>query len=229
LSEVIRGVEALRNDVKAYVLNVLMRHPISLRTIVPGVLSRSTYGALIRRSWFKRALGVGPAPVLVLGTERNIPVVVGPPPRSNLYPVVDALSRDVSLDFRRDWIGVALPRGAARRTLDRASHRVASKVFTKNTSPFFLQKVYRSRRLWTFTWPKRVWDHFLSFHEAGRDVFLSDADRLSEWVDDHPFLSVSQTWRFGDRTLLGLSSHTYRNSPCPPSLSPCGPANMGYS
>lgn len=228
LGETLRGIESFRPAVKAWILNVVARREIALRKIELSSLSRHTFGLLIRRSWFRRALGVGPAPLLEKGEKRTVPMVIGPPPRSCLYPLVDRMSRDVALDFRKTWVGRS-PRRVAETFVDRSSWKTLDRSFLPSHSPYFLRKIHRGPKKWTFCWPRPVWEHFVRWNEEGFNVFLSSVDQLSEWVDDHPFLQTSVCVRFGVPTLLGRTPNGFNRVSPPTHLLPCGPANMGFN
>ncbi|QKI79929.1 RNA-dependent RNA polymerase [Erysiphe necator associated ourmia-like virus 99] len=221
LTEILRGVSTFRGDVKSFVVNSLMRFEISVRQIDLSALSRRDYQILSKKSWFRRAITDGPAPLIKKGVERKVEMIVGPPPREPFYSVVDALSRDVSRDLVDRWLGVRVK--PASQSIDFKSYRERA---TPSYQPPSFRVLRRGPRKWSFVWPRPVYEHFLQY---GESVFLPEEDRTATWVDDHPFLHVTMDLVRGRFVRGAKNFRTYYGPPS--SLSPCSPAhvNMGYA
>nr|UYL94445.1 MAG: putative RNA-dependent RNA polymerase [Sanya botourmia-like virus 3] len=202
VSEVYQGIKTFSRDVQAYVWNVLMRHEISLREINLSQIPNRTRRFLFRQSWFRRALQIGPAKVLERGTKRSPDVVLGNPPKPDLYDMVSwendsALRRHVNA-----WTGVSFGEysvyppqphpvtGVPVQQKDWRPYerRIDRKEFYERTKgiptdpPRWILKV---RTRFQFLWPRSVYERFLS-----RGWLISDDECESEWIEDHPLLTV---------------------------------------
>jgi len=62
LSAVLRGIRSFRMDVQLWVVNVVMRYEIACKGINPTVIPQKWRDILLRRSWFRTAVSVGPCP-----------------------------------------------------------------------------------------------------------------------------------------------------------------------
>ncbi|QKI79902.1 RNA-dependent RNA polymerase [Erysiphe necator associated ourmia-like virus 72] len=221
LTEILRGVSTFRGDVKSFVVNSLMRFEISVRQIDLSALTRRDYQILSKKSWFRRAITDGPAPLIKKGVERKVEMIVGPPPKEAFYTVVDALSKDVSRDLVDQWLGVRVK--PASQSIDFKSYRERS---TPSYQPPSFRVLKRGPRKWSFVWPRPVYEHFLQY---GERVFLPEKDRTATWIDDHPFLHVTMDLVRGRFVRGARNFRTYYGPPL--SLSPCSLShvNMGFA
>jgi len=223
LSEVLRGLSTFRGEVKSLVVNCMMRFEISARQIDLSTLSKRDYQLLCKKSWFRRALTDGPAPLVKKGVNRSVKMVVGPPPKASLYPVFDAMAKDVARDTVEEWLGK--PVKPERVTIDRHSFRERSSLTPSYQPPSF-RVLRRGPKLWSFVWPKPVYDHFKLY---GERVFVSENARRSQWIDDHPCLHVTMELV---RSRFVRGARNFRTYFGPPSsLSPCSlpGVNLGYA
>nr|UYL94446.1 MAG: putative RNA-dependent RNA polymerase [Sanya botourmia-like virus 6] len=107
LREVIEGIRYFSRNTQAWILNVAMRHEISLREICVVDVPERTRRFLFKKSWFRRALSLGPAKILEEGTKRTPDVTLGNPPLPGLLDLV-SYEHDVSLRKHVDaWTGVS--------------------------------------------------------------------------------------------------------------------------
>jgi hypothetical protein len=187
LTETLEGIKTFSARTRAYVLNVLMRHEISLREISFGNVSKKDLSFLLRKSWFRRALWLGPAPVVKSGSKRSVEVVVANPPVARLYRFVERCSAVLQKECVELWNGFEFPRdsghGPTTFTIDRRSHRALDiQSGPTPTFPFLYEK---SVLKWQFVWPAELYSWF-----SGRfpQYLLSDRACYKEWMDDHPFL-----------------------------------------
>lgn len=183
LAEVLEGIKTFKTSVQDWVLNVAMRHEISLRKISLASLSKRMLGKLLRRSWFRRALALGPAPIESTGVERTVDVVVGRPPASRFYRLVSEMSNDVQRDCVSHWEGKKVHPFESR--LNKVAHRAATCSVKTPPFPFLYAK---GRTMWRFVWPRPVLRFFERFCP---EAILSENDCQSEWIDDHPFLTTA--------------------------------------
>jgi hypothetical protein len=223
LTEVLSGLSTCRGEVKSLVVNCLMRHEIAVRQIDLSTLSKRDYRLLSKKSWFRRALTDGPAPTIKKGVSRSVEMVVGPPPKAFLYPVFDTMAKDVAGDVVSQWRGVEVK--PFKETIDYAAYRERSAQTPSYQPPSFRQ-LQRGPKLWSFVWPRPVYDHFKSF---GDRVFVTENARRSQWIDDHPCLHVTMELV---RSRFVRGSRNFRSYFGPPaSLSPCSlpQVNCGYA
>jgi len=223
LTEVLDGISTFRGEVKSLVVNCLMRFEIAARQIDLSTLSKREYQILSKKSWFRRALTDGPAPTIKKGVKRSVEMVVGPPPKASLYSIFDIMSKDVAGDVVSRWTGV--PVKPEKVSIDYASYRERSSQTPSYQPPSFRQ-LQRGPRLWSFVWPKPVFEHFSSF---GDRVFVTENTRRSLWIDDHPCLHVSMEL-VRSRFVRGARNfRTYFGPPA--SLSPLSlpQVNLGFA
>lgn len=182
LREVYMGIRSLKKSTQAWVFNVAMRHEISLREINVSDLPRRTVSYLLTKSWFRRALEIGPAPIICSGVERKVPVVVANPPRSEVYRFVTDTANRLQAENVAFWLGKKVC--PARRIIDRrAFYLRTSSIPTKN-SPWYKEK---GAPKWQFVWPQELYS-FMSLKFP--HLLLSDEECHDEWIDDHPFLKT---------------------------------------
>jgi len=223
LTEVLSGLSTFRGETKSLVVNCLMRYEIAARQIDLSTLSKRDYQLLSKKSWFRRALTDGPAPTIKRGVKRSVEMVVGPPPKASLYSIFDRMSKDVAGDLVTEWTGV--PVKPFRESIDYVSYRERSSQTPSYQPPSFRQ-LQRGPRLWSFVWPKPVYEHFKIY---GDRVFVSENARRSAWIDDHPCLHVTMELV---RSRYVRGARNFRSYFGPPaSLSPCSlpQVNCGYA
>jgi len=223
LTEVLDGLRTFRGEVVSLVVNCLMRFEISARQIDLSTLSRREYQILSKKSWFRRALTDGAAPTIKKGVRRSVEMVIGPPPKASLYGVFDTMAKDVAGDMVSRWTGV--PVKPERVSIDYASFRERSSQAPSYQPPSF-RVLQRGPKLWSFVWPRPVYDHFMMYEDR---AFVTNKARRSLWIDDHPCLQVSVDLI---RTRFVRGSRNFRTYFGPPaSLSPCSlpQVNCGYA
>jgi hypothetical protein len=183
LTEVLEGIKTFKKSTRAWILNVAMRHEISLREISVSNIPSQTLRYLLSRSWFRRALQLGPAPVRTRGQARTVEMVVKNPPRSFFYPLIEQLSAKLQKECVEKWEGKKVQ--PLELTVDRRLFWLETKnVPTKNPSHLLIKGPLR----WQFVWPKELY-HFVSEHFP--QVLLTDLDCQSLWLDDHHFLTTT--------------------------------------
>lgn len=220
LREVWQGIQGLKLEVQAWVLNVAMRHEIAIRTMDLSEIPRKTILYLLTKSWFRRARQLGPLPVEKVGTRRVPSVTLANPPRPEFYDWVSAESDAQKKRFVEAWTGVGL-------------HGTGRDPFTgeKTGRPeesFIVRQAFRQTEgirtepekwwwdvgspSWKFLWPTPMLRHWEKFHP---ERILSDEESREEWIDDHPFLQ-----RKVELVKVGPTSHHYtkKNFFSPPSL-----------
>jgi len=223
LAEVLDGLSTFRGEVKSLVVNCMMRFEIAARQIDLSTLSRREYQILSKKSWFRRALTDGPAPVIRKGVRRSVEMVVGAPPKASLYPIFDVMAKDVAGDMVSRWTGQ--PVKPEKVSIDYASYRERSSQTPSYQPPSF-RVLQRGPKKWSFVWPKPVYDHFLLYEDR---AFVSENARRSLWIDDHPCLHVTMELV---RSRFVRGSRNFRSYFGPPaSLSPCSlpQVNCGYA
>lgn len=178
LSGIVEGIRTLRPDVQEWIVNSVMRYEISLREISLSSLPRSWFRSLIRRRWFRDALGRGPISTRKEGVDRAVPIVMGPPPRPALYGVVSRLASRLTRAHVDRFRGIRVK--PYKVSLDRRDVTLCSLP----RSPWRLSVT----RFWRFGWPERLWNVVSRRHQ---DWLLSPGECRADWVEDHPFLSVS--------------------------------------
>ncbi|QGY72589.1 RNA dependent RNA polymerase [Plasmopara viticola lesion associated ourmia-like virus 59] len=189
LWEVYSGIKSLKFEVQALIWNVYMRHEISLRPLETDCLPGRTLQYLLKKSWFRRAIQIGPAPIKRGGVSRTIPMTVQNPPLPEFYPVFDDAARRLKKGFVEFWTGKVLGESAElnypeERRLDRrAFHKENSKTPTRKTK----WTLKRGERRWQFVWPKHIWDIAV---EKYPECIMTDDECLSPWHDDHPCLTT---------------------------------------
>jgi len=196
LKDVCDSIKGLRRDVQAWILNVAMRHEISLRSLCVTDLPKRTVQFLLKKSWFRRAIFLGPAPTKEMGVKRTPDIVVANPPYEELYEFVTQWGRLEKKKFVEAWEGVPLHGGAPHPTLPGmvikgGPHQVLldSKNFIENnkgvpTPP--QKKTLGVEVFWQFVWPSEAYQ-FIS--ERYPEWILTDEDCLNtSELTDHPFL-----------------------------------------
>nr|UJQ92016.1 MAG: putative RNA-dependent RNA polymerase [Botoulivirus sp.] len=178
LASVIDGVSGLRRCVQLWVVNSLMRTECALRGVHPTTYPREWTNYLLKRKWFRGAIGITPETVET-GVKREVEVVLGPPPKPSFYDWVTARSREVERDNVRRWLGVRVEPSSTRVKIDESSR---SKPVSRETP--FRWSVGRAE--WAFVWPRVVWE----VAKALPGCIASPRECRAEWYDDHPFLTV---------------------------------------
>jgi len=223
LTEVLEGLRTFRGEVVSLVVNCLMRFEISARQIDLSTLSRREYSILSKKSWFRRALTDGAAPVVKKGVRRSVEMVIGPPPKASLYGVFDTMAKDVAGDMVSRWTGV--PVKPEKVSIDYAAFRERPSQTPSYQPPSF-RVLRRGPKLWSFVWPRPVYEHFMMYEDR---AFVTNKARRSLWIDDHPCLQVSVDLV---RTRFVRGSRNFRTYFGPPALlSPCSlpQVNCGYA
>jgi len=223
LSEVLEGIRTFRGEVKSLVVNCMMRFEISARQIDLSTLSKRDFQILSKKSWFRRALTDGAAPTIKKGVRRSVEMVIGPPPKASLYGVFDVMAKDVAGDMVSRWTGV--PVKPEKVSIDYSAYRERSSQAPSYQPPSF-RVLQRGPKLWSFVWPKPVYEHFVMYEDR---AFVTQEARRSLWIDDHPCLQVSVDLV---RTRFVRGSRNFRTYFGPPaSLSPCSlpQVNCGYA
>nr|UTQ48832.1 RNA-dependent RNA polymerase [Monilinia fructicola botourmiavirus 2] len=128
LSGVLNGIKSFRPEVQLRIVNVIMRYEISVKGIdansIPIISGhhKGWLSVLYKRRWFRRALEVGPVPMIEQKTtffdkktkkniklekaeKRIVEVVQGPLPREKFYETIEAITRDMSDANQRYWKG----------------------------------------------------------------------------------------------------------------------------
>nr|UJQ92026.1 MAG: putative RNA-dependent RNA polymerase [Botoulivirus sp.] len=177
LCDIVEGIKHLQVSTQQWVVNCLMRHEISLRTISVGSLPKHWFRSLLKRRWFRDALRRDPTPTIEYGDDRSLPVKLGPLPIPRLHPTITALAGRLASEHTERWTGV------------RAEPFVRRLVRGKR-QPVLPRSPYLSvlRKSWAFLWPTEL----LSFFERNfaHWAFLPPAYSRSKWADDHQFLTV---------------------------------------
>jgi len=220
---VLEGIRTFRGEVKSLVVNCMMRHEIAARQIDLTNLSKREYQLFCKKSWFRRALTDGPAPTIRKGVRRSVEMVIGPPPRPELYSVFDTMAKDIAGDMVSEWTGK--PVKPERVSIDYAAYRERSSQAPSYQPPSF-RVLLRGPKKWSFVWPKPVYDYFMRYEDR---VFVSENARRSLWIDDHPCLHVTMELV---RSRFVRGSRNFRSYFGPPaSLSPCSlpQVNCGYA
>lgn len=178
LRSVIVGMRGFRCDsVKKAI--TMMRHEISLRGVLEDLGSLGPYWRdwLAKKRWFRAAAMLGGAQVIQRGEAREVPSVVGPPPRKRFYDFVTRVAAQLQRDNTEKWMGIRLR--PAERKLDRCGYKQAmSKISPQELSRRFSWGGVK----WAFVWPKPLFDVAKRFRIFG--------DVRRKWYDDHPFLHV---------------------------------------
>nr|UJQ92028.1 MAG: putative RNA-dependent RNA polymerase [Botoulivirus sp.] len=178
LANVLESVRGLRREVQIWVVNCLMRAECSMRGVHPETYPREWTNYLLKRKWFRGAMGYR-CETVETGVKREVPVVIGPPPNERYYDWVTSRSRELECDNVRRWLGVRVEPFNSRFLLD---HKSRSKPVSRDSA--FRWKVGRAE--WAFVWPRAVW-------EIAKDLpgcVLSPSERRTTWLADHPFLTV---------------------------------------
>lgn len=180
LPSVISGISSFSWRVQQWIVKVLMRYEITLRGVRAGLSSLGPRwrSELVRLRWFRAACLNDAPPVRERGVDRDLPVVVGPPPDPRIYSFISRCSSELSRERVCLWRGVrVVPRLLE---IDRQNLRSFKRRFQ---SPRLSSLFKWGGWSWTFVYPREVFE-FLS------DNFPNTlkADR-SKWRDDHPFLS----------------------------------------
>jgi len=210
LREVWQGIQGLKREVQAWVLNVAMRHEIALRTMDLSEIPRKTILFLLTKSWFRRARQIGPAPVETVGTRRVPTVTLANPPRPEFYDWVTAESNAQKKKFVQAWTGVGL-HGTGRdpftgeKTAQPEESYILRRAFSEKTKgiPTLPEKWLWDvgSPSWQFLWPTSMLKHWQTFYP---DRILTDEESRVEWIDDHPFLQ-----RKVELVKVGPSPHHY--------------------
>nr|WAK77794.1 MAG: hypothetical protein [Botourmiaviridae sp.] len=183
ISQILDGISSFKDSVKEYTLNVLMRRDVSLRVINLSALPLRWLKRLIKRSWFRNALTRGPAPLKERGTRREVEMVIDRPPRPRFYDLFDRMGEDLRSEYIERWKGVEVrpheewfSRTGIRRWWDQTPEPLMPR-FRLNLGP----------KVWRFVWPKDLRD-FLIDKGYFDIVTVSEAECLSDWIDDHKSL-----------------------------------------
>nr|UYL95437.1 MAG: RNA-dependent RNA polymerase [Lianyungang Botou tick virus 3] len=241
LREIWSSVSSFRPSVIAWILNVGMRHEISLREICITDIPKRTLRFLFKKSWFRRALQLGPANVLSRGVRRSPPVVVANPPPSRLYAMVSYLDDLSKREVVNSWSGVrfGLEGGYDRGdygdyskfpTWGRNHPSTGERIPARDWRPYeerIDRKDYYARTKgiptepppwklvartrWQFIWSKPVYDRF-----ERNGWLLTDNECENDWLEDHPLLKIST---FFDRDRPTRWHPANRGLFAPPSLS----------
>ncbi|QGY72587.1 RNA dependent RNA polymerase [Plasmopara viticola lesion associated ourmia-like virus 57] len=187
LAEVLRGIRSFKRSTRAWILNVAMRHEISLREIQVSNIPRKTLDFLLQKSWFRRALQLGPAPTKTTGVERKVEMIVANPPREEIYEFVTRKSRQLQRECVDRWLGVVLCPGPGvfKRTIDRRAFYKRTE-HQKTIPPAY--HLHKSERRWQFVWPLEL---FRWLEDRAPHLILDDEACKSDWITDHPFLQSS--------------------------------------
>jgi len=198
LSQVVKGCEGLRRDVKLFAINSLLRSEIEIRPISAGNISKDLWRILVKRKWFRNALDMGPLPIVsrhgrrvstgvfddptaVHYADRSVPTTVGPIPKPRFYSFVDKLLRETTEAHVRRWRGQCVWPDKKRfdRSVRRDQYRAKKLLPRKWLS---LEKRY-----WVFSWPTEILK-FLEDKCFDRHVLLGKS--RDTWVEDHVLLST---------------------------------------
>jgi len=181
LSEVVKGVATLRRDVVWHVLNVVMRHEISLREISVSTLPKWIWNGLIKKRWFRTAISSSPCEVKSTGVDRSYPTVVGPVPNPAIWGLLDSLEEKIIRpSFVRKWRGVKVP--PLEKSIIRKSRRAQLALLGGCDTAWHYT---RSSPEWAWLWPKELLSFVRSEHPE--ELMLSCKD---EWLDEHPRLTT---------------------------------------
>lgn len=179
LRSVIVGMRGFRNESVKKALT-MMRHEISLRGVLEDLGSLGPYwrGWLAKKRWFRAAAMLGGAQVIQRGEDREVPNVVGLPPRSRFYDFVSRAAARLQRDNTEKWMGVRVV--PVSRKLDRCGYKQAM----SRIDPTLLKRRFEWGGVkWAFVWPKPLYDVVKRF-----DIFRPSS---AEWCDDHPFLKTT--------------------------------------
>jgi hypothetical protein len=202
LPSVLDGILGLRKEVQMWIVNVLMRYEISIRSVNPTVLSHRWWSILIRRKWFRSCLSRDPPDVKEYGEKRSLETVVAEPVRPRFYDFVSRASRQLQDDL------IGRVKGVKTLPYVRFLDRRTAKLPVPFTSPY---KLFR-RRQWRFVWPKDLY-FFLKEHYPM--VFLPSKLCYSlRWLEDHPFLTTRLQLFSSQRTVGKVTEYrsTYHRS-----------------
>jgi len=182
LREVWMGIRCLSAPTRAWVFNVAMRQEIAIRDICVSDVPQRVLDGLLRKSWFRRALEVGPAPLISDGVKRTVPVVLSNPPVSRAYRFVTEASNRIQQECVAFWQG---------RKVVPFSEKINKPAYYQMLRdvpnlPTLWHKA-RSEPVWKFLWPREL---LCFFERSFPHLLLSDEECLAEWIDDHPFLKV---------------------------------------
>jgi len=219
LRDVCNSIKGLRRDVQAWILNVAMRHEISLRPLCVADLPKRTTQYLLRKSWFRRAIFLGPAPTKEMGVKRTPDVVVANPPLPEAYDMIAQWGRMEKRKFVDAWEGVPLHKGAPHPLIKDAFicggpyQCIVDKAdFLRETKgvPTPIQKKNLGvETYWQFLWPAEAYQYFSSRYP---EVILSNEDCTSTWMCDHPllqrktrFVELGDTPRFAEKKRILFS------------------------
>lgn len=183
LRDVLAGISTFRHSVQEWIVNDLMRYEICRRKICVSEIPGRWLRSLFRRRWFREACIKEPPSIIEFGTDRSVPVVLGPPPKPEYYEWVELATAKFNERYRDGWRGVSCHPFSVR--LD----RVQPIPNSLPRPPSFLGVRYS----WRWLWPRGL----LSFVEHRASWMLGDSDK--EWLDDHPLLH-----RFAVVTGVGL-------------------------
>lgn len=178
LRSVIVGMRGFRLNNVVRVVNML-RHEISLRGVSEDLGSLGPYwrGRLVKMRWFRAAAMLGGAQVIQRGEAREVPCIVGPPPRARFLDFVTRVAAQLQRDNTKEWTGIKV--SPVVRKLDRKSYKQA----LENIDPALLSRRFSWGGVkWAFVWPKPLYDVVKRFN-----IFSSGHE---EWYQDHPFLTT---------------------------------------
>jgi hypothetical protein len=181
LTEVIRGTEGLNMSTRLWVVNVLMRHEISLREIDVSEIPTSWLKYLLKKRWFRTLLGRGPPVTKECGEKRAVDACVGLPPFPEAYPVIRKIAAAMERTSVNFWRGRKVAPFESRLVrLGRRGQRPYEPTIWK----------YRVEFSWTFVWPRELYELVESTYPSllmrGDDVL-----RAME-IEDSPFICLSQ-------------------------------------
>jgi hypothetical protein len=181
LKSIVDGIRTFRFSVQLKIVNVMLRHEISLRGPLEefACLGRRWREELVRRSWFRKACLVGQAPVLETGVRRHVETAVGPLPHPRIYKFIlekSAVLQRESVDL---WLGKRVK--PLRQRIDRSHY----KLQMRGTFPA-LRNIYKYvGQRWAFVWPKEL----LVFMQDRFPQYLRSW-HFAKWVDDSPLLTT---------------------------------------
>jgi len=238
LTSVLDGIRSFRPEVQQRIVHVVMRYEISVKGIqcnsIPayiGVNREPWLKNLLRKKWFRRALEVGPVPIIDQKTtrynkkekkfeklstaeKRIVPVRQGPLPRERDYELVEELTAQLSEMNQEFWKG-------------RRVRPFEYKISRKHCYDRYNKKIELREGTWRFErgkhvwlWPAELlefWEFNCSFrppHRPGSTLISRECRRESSEPLYHPFISWKQDMVFKP-TPLDPSSFSI-----PPSLIP---------
>lgn len=215
LTSILTGIRDLKTSLQRWIVHVVMRHEICLRGFALSNIPSGWVRNLVKKKWFRKCAIDGPATtiapidgarlelkfsftlekgktseqdVVLPVRDRSFPTVVGVPPRSEYYQIVDELCAIATREHTEYWTGKHVRPLELR--LDRAAFARRSKdnLLRSLPTPKLLGIVTR----WSFIWPKYV-------YECIRDNFprmlIEDQELFSSSLVYHPQLSLSHTYR----------------------------------